>query len=121
MKKEKDLIKKLRLHTPDILWNRIENLAVPGVPDLLGYNKNMHFFTVEAKLTNVNSISFRPHQIAWHTQHPGNAFIIVFSLKHRTTKLFKSTSIHDLVKEGFKTPNHVASSFDEIQKYLSIL
>jgi hypothetical protein len=118
MKKEKDLTKKLREKTPTILWNRIENLAIAGMPDLLGYNKNGRFFTVENKLTKVNSIAFRPHQIAWHVQHPTNAFILVFSNKHRTTKLFKSTSIHDLVKDGFEAPNHVAMTWDEISTTL---
>ena len=78
MKKEKDLIKKLKSCTPQIVWDRIENLAVSGVPDLLGYNKNNKFFTIETKLAKVNSVKFRPHQIAWHVRHPANAFILLF-------------------------------------------
>ena len=118
MKKEKDLIKKLKSSTPQIVWDRIENLAVLGVPDLLGYNKNNKFFTIETKLAKVNSVTFRPHQIAWHVRHPVNAFILLFSQRHRTAKLFKSTSIHDLRKQGHKATDHVALSFDEINKYL---
>ena len=53
MKKEKDLIKKLKSCTPQIVWDRIENLAVSGVPDLLGYNKNNKFFTIETKLAKL--------------------------------------------------------------------
>ena len=34
---------KLKSCTPQIVWDRIENLAVSGVPDLLGYNKNNKF------------------------------------------------------------------------------
>lgn len=118
MRIEKDLIKNLRRNTPTILWNRVENMAMSGMPDLLGYNKNGFFFTVETKLTAVNSVKFRPHQIAWHVQHSSNAFILLFSKKHRATKLFKSTAIHDLVKLGFKSPNHVAMTWDEISHTL---
>jgi hypothetical protein len=121
VKKEKDLIKKLKSSTPQITWDRVENLAVAGLPDLLGYNKNHTFFTLETKLAKVNSVNFRPHQIAWHCRHPVNAFILLFSQRHRTTKLFKSTSIHDLRKQGHQAPNHVALSFDEINEYLMSL
>ena len=48
---EVKLYKKLKAKTPKIIWNRIENLAIPGMPDLLGYNTNGHFFTVELKVT----------------------------------------------------------------------
>ena len=78
-------------------------------------------FTLETKLAKVNSVNFRPHQIAWHCRHPVNAFILLFSQRHRTAKLFKSTSIHDLRKQGHQAPNHVALSFDEINRYLMSL
>ena len=48
---EVKLYKKLKAKPPKIIWNRIENLAIPGMPDLLGYNTNGHFFTVELKVT----------------------------------------------------------------------
>ena len=47
----KDLYQKVRKKTPDIIWNRIENISVPGMPDALAYNKNHYFFTVEFKAT----------------------------------------------------------------------
>jgi len=40
----------LKRNTPQITWTRIENTSLPGTPDLLGYNTNGHFFTVELKV-----------------------------------------------------------------------
>ena len=72
---EQKLYKKLKAFTPQIIWNRVENLSLPGMPDLLGYNTFGHFFTVELKVTKGRKIRFSPHQIAWHVQHPKNSFI----------------------------------------------
>ncbi len=52
MGSEQKLYKKLKEFTPQIIWNRVENISVVGMPDLLGYNTNGHFFTVELKVTN---------------------------------------------------------------------
>ena len=51
IKNERQLWKKLKDETPSISWIRIENWALPGTPDLLGYNNNGTFFTVELKYT----------------------------------------------------------------------
>ena len=58
---EVKLYKKLKAKTPKIIWNRVENLAIPGMPDLLGYNTNSHFFTVELKVTKSKKLKFSPH------------------------------------------------------------
>jgi len=55
---EAKLYKKLKKVTPRIIWNRIENLSLPGMPDLLGYNNSGHFFTVELKIARVNKLKF---------------------------------------------------------------
>ena len=34
---------------------RLENLSLPGTPDLLVYNNNGHFFTLELKVTKTNN------------------------------------------------------------------
>ena len=73
---EVKLYKKLKAFTPQIIWNRIENLSIPGMPDLLGYNTSGTFFTVELKVTKSRKLKFSPHQIAWHVQHPKNSFIL---------------------------------------------
>ena len=81
---EQKLYKKLKAFTPQIIWNRIENLSVPGMPDLLGYNTSGTFFTVELKVTKGRKLKFSPHQIAWHVQHPKNSFILAEALDPRS-------------------------------------
>ena len=85
---EQKLYKKLKSKTPKIIWNRIENLAIPGMPDLLGYNSSGTFFTVELKVTKGRKIRFSPHQISWHFVHPKNTFILVQALGPRSTNRF---------------------------------
>jgi Holliday junction resolvase len=70
---EAKLYQKIKKASPNILWNRIENLSIPGMPDALGYNKRNVFFTVEFKIAKGNKIKFSPHQIAWHKTHPKNS------------------------------------------------
>ena len=77
IKNERQLWKKLKDETPSISWIRIENWALPGTPDLLGYNSNGTFFTVELKFTKVHSVRLSPHQISFHIKHPKNTFILV--------------------------------------------
>ena len=84
---ERKLYQKLKKNIPSISWNRIENLSLLGMPDLLGYNKNNQFFTVELKVVKGNKIRFSPHQIAFHKTHPNNTFILVEALGQRSSKL----------------------------------
>ena len=103
MGEEQKLYKKLKEFTPSITWNRIENLSVPGMPDLLGYNANGHFFTVELKVTKGKKIRFSPHQIAFHKTHPNNTFILVQALGPRAVdryQLFRGSRIMELVALG---------------------
>ena len=99
---EAKLYKKLKKATPRIIWNRIENLSVLGMPDLLGYNSSGHFFPVELKVTSGNKIKFSPHQIAWHVAHPRNTFILAEALGPRLVKLFHGSRIRELAACGFK-------------------
>ena len=92
----------LKRITPQITWTRIENASAFGTPDLLGYNTNRHFFTVELKVTRGNSVRFSSHQIAFHYRHPDNTFILV---KHRgscAVKLYEGSRIMELVACGLK-------------------
>jgi hypothetical protein len=73
--------------TPNILWTRIENSSSLGTPDLLGYNKNNVFFTVELKVTVSNAVRLSPHQMSFHIRHPKNSFILIKSLAARHSKL----------------------------------
>ena len=105
MGEEQKLYKKLKEFTPSITWNRIENLSVPGMPDLLGYNANRHFFTVELKVTKGKKIRFSPHQIAFHKTHPNNTFILVQALGPRAVdryQLFRGSRIMELVACGLE-------------------
>ena len=102
---EQKLYKKLKEFTPQISWNRIENLSVPGMPDLLGYNNNRHFFTVELKVTKGKKIRFSPHQIAFHKTHPDNTFILVQALGPRAVnryQMFRGSRIMELVACGLE-------------------
>ena len=86
---EQKLYKKLKKATPKIIWNRVENLSIPGMPDLLGYNTFGTFFTVELKVTKGRKIRFSPHQIAFHVTHPNNTFILVEALGPRAVNRFQ--------------------------------
>ena len=102
---EVKLYKKLKAFTPQIIWNRIENLSLPGMPDLLGYNNFGTFFTVELKVTKGRKIRFSPHQIAWHVTHPNNTYILVQALGPRAVnrfQMFRGSRIMELVACGLE-------------------
>jgi len=81
---------------------RLENLSLPGTPDLLVYNNNCHFFTVELKVTKTNKVTFSPHQITLHVKHPLNTFILVFDASLRLPKLYEGKDIRELDACGLK-------------------
>ena len=102
---EQKLYKKLKDATPQIIWNRIENISLPGMPDLLGYNNSGTFFTVELKVTKGRKIRFSPHQIAWHVTHPKNSFILVETLDPRSRnrfQMFRGSRIMELSGRGLE-------------------
>ena len=141
IKNERDLWKFLKKSSAGILFDRIENWAVPGVPDLLGYNKNKTFFTLELKLTKANKINLSPHQVSWHLRHGPGAFILVARPVNRDKNttvakmqhvgglraggpthffLYESRQIMDLVERGLKTKPKVGGlRIDEIIKFLN--
>ena len=102
---EAKLYKKLKAFTSQIIWNRIENRSLLGMPDLLGYNNFGTFFTVELKVTKGRKIRFSPHQIAWHVQHPNNTFILVETLgpcAANRFQMFRGSRIRELVTSGLE-------------------
>ena len=99
-KNETKFWQEIKRNTPNISWTRIENSSALGTPDLLGYNNNGHFFTVELKVTTGNKIRFSPHQIAFHVRHPNNSFIMVKHLASRSVKLYEGKVIEELVACG---------------------
>ena len=84
-KPETKLYKTIKNYPSSISWNRIENWAIPGIPDLLGYNKNQKFFTLELKWTKVDKVRLSPFQVAFHKKHPEGSFILVSRSPNRGT------------------------------------
>ena len=86
---------------------RLENNSLLGTPDLLVYNNNCHFFTIELKVTKSKKVRFSPHQIAFHLRHPKNTFIITEALGPSTSKtcsisMFRGSRIRELVASGLE-------------------
>jgi hypothetical protein len=79
---EAKLYQKLKKNFIGFSLIRLENLSLLGTPDLLVYNNNRHFFTIELKVTKSKKVRFSPHQIAFHLRHPTNTFIIVEVLEY---------------------------------------
>ena len=102
MKLETKFWHELKRITPQITWTRLENSSVFGTPDLLGYNNNQHFFTVELKVIRGRKIKFSPHQIAFHKLHPKNSFILAKHLASSTSILYEGKQIMDLVAWGLE-------------------
>ena len=120
MKPETKFYGQVKKYITEISWIRIENLAVPGTPDLLGYNNNCLFFTVELKYTKTNKVTFSPHQIAFHVKHPLNTFILVFDARDRLPKLYEGKDIKELVAGGLKLGPRV-QGWTNCQEFLSML
>ena len=120
MKPETKFWHEIKKNTKQISWTRLENLSAFGTPDLLGYNNNCLFFTVELKYTKTNKVTFSPHQIAFHVKHPLNTFILVFDASSRLPKLYEGKDIKDLVAGGLKLGPRV-QGWTNCQEFLSTL
>mgnify|MGYP003148965407 CR=1 FL=1 len=97
---ERKLWKKLKDETPSITWTRLENWALFGTPDLLGYSNNGNFFTVELKNTNDYKVRFSPHQISFHLKHKKNTFILVACALDKLVRLYPGSRVRELVDSG---------------------
>jgi hypothetical protein len=103
VKLEKDLWRELKRFKSKISWTRLENRALFGTPDILGYAPSGHWFLVELKLTKVNKIRFSPHQIAFFVRHPKNSFVLVAgSPDPELVRLYPGSGILELVDLGVK-------------------
>ena len=96
MKPEQKFWHELKKSTPKITWTRLENRSAFGTPDLLGYNTNCNFFTVELKVTSTNRVRLSTHQKAFHVKHPRNSFIMVKALSLNLVKLFRGGDVMEL-------------------------
>ena len=103
---ERQLWKKLKNESKRIAWTRLENWALFGTPDLLGYSPNGNFFTVELKTTSPKkpkSVRFSPHQISFHLKHKKNTFVLVAcALDLGLVRLYPGSRILELVDSGLR-------------------
>ena len=117
---EAKFYKKLVKEWREFSFTRLENISLLGTPDLLVYNNNRHFFTIELKVTKGKKLKFSPHQIAFHVKHPLNTFILVFDASCRLPKLYEGKDIKDLVAGGLKLGPRV-QGWTNCQEFLSTL
>ena len=78
----------------------MENSVSLCTPDLLGYNSNGYFFTVELKVSKSNKVRLSPHQIAFHVRHPMSTFILVKDIKKSRLCMYVGRQVEDLVACG---------------------
>ena len=100
---ERQLWRKLKNESKRITWTRLENWALFGTPDLLGYAPSGNFFTVELKVTSLkksNLVRFSPHQISFHIKHNKNTFILVACALDQLVRLYPGHRILELVDSG---------------------
>ena len=116
MKPESKFWQEVKKNITGISFTRLESWASAGVPDLLCYNNNGKFFTIELKVTKGNFIRFSPHQISFHIKHPKNSFILKKALGPCSVKLYEGSKILELHKR--EPCMHVAESWPKIQEYL---
>ena len=103
---ERKLWRKLKNESKRITWTRLENWALFGTPDLLGYSPSGNFFTVELKSTTIRKhkfLRFSPHQISFHIKHKKNTYVLVAcSLELGLFRLYPGSRILELVDLGLK-------------------
>ena len=99
---EAKFYKYFKKNTPNISYTRIENTSALGTPDVLAYNKNNTFFTIEFKVTKSKKVRFSPHQIAFHVRHPINSFILVQTPDACGLKLYEGLRIRELAACGLE-------------------
>jgi hypothetical protein len=102
LKPERKFWLKVKKFMPEISFTRLENLSGFGTPDLLCYNKKGTFFTVELKVSKVNSVKLSPHQISFHVKHPQHSFILVSSDSYRDEKLYEGSRCLSLAADGLR-------------------
>jgi hypothetical protein len=118
MRLESKFYNELKGITPQIRWTRIENTSAAGTPDLLGYNANRFFFTVELKVANGNKVRLSPHQISFHVRHPVNTFILVKT--KAACRLYLGEQVKELFACGCSL-EPVACGWKEVRLWLEDL
>jgi hypothetical protein len=116
MKLESKFWLEVKKNITGISFTRLESWASAGVPDLLCYNKNQKFFTIELKVSSSQGMRFSPHQISFHIKHPKNSFILQKALGPCSIKLYEGS---DILKLKAREPcSPVAESWPKVQEHL---
>ena len=102
LKPETKFWHKVKKSMPEISFTRLENLSSFGTPDLLCYNKNHTFFTIELKVAKGNLVKLSPHQISFHVKHPHRTFILVSSALYKDEKLYEGSRCLSLAADGLR-------------------
>ena len=102
---EAKFYQQIKRNLKEFSFVRIENSSLLGTPDLLVYNTSGHFCTVELKVTKSKKIRFSPHQIAFHTRHNQNTFIMIKTLgplspNTSPISMYRGSRINELVTSG---------------------
>jgi len=114
MKLESKFWLEVKKNITGISFTRLESWASAGVPDLLCYNKNGKFFTVELKVSSRQGLRFSPHQISFHIRHPKNSFILQKALGPCSVKLYEGS---DVIKLHDRVPCFpIADSWTKVQE-----
>jgi len=125
LKPERKFWHEVKKNFKNISFTRLENLSAFGTPDLLGYNNNCHFFTLELKVTRSKKVRLSPHQISFHVRHPLNTFILVKLLASRGKKLdeiylYEGKDVLELAARGLSL-DACCSGLDACRSWLETL
>ena len=118
---ERQLWRKLKNESKRITWTRLENWALFGTPDLLGYTPSGNFFTLELKVTtlrNVNFVRFSPHQISFHIKHKKNTYVLVACALDQLVRLYSGSQVPELVDSGIRELEPLACGLGSCVSYL---
>ena len=118
---ERQLWKKLKNECKGISWTRLENWALFGTPDLLGYAPSGNFFTVELKVTTVrnrNFVRFSPHQISFHIKHNKNTYVLVACALDQLVRLYSGSQVPELVDSGIGKLEPLACGLESCVQFL---
>jgi hypothetical protein len=113
--------KEVKKNLKNISFTRLESWASAGVPDLLCYNKNGTFFTVELKVAFSKKLRFSPHQISFHMKHPNNSFVLAKVLVSGAIKLYGGAQVETLSFLGHEEVAELAGSWTKVQEKFSKL
>jgi hypothetical protein len=93
-KRESLLFQRLRQHTKNIHFTRIESSTVQGIPDVHGCGNGVSFW-IELKSTEDSFPILSKFQMAWcyeYARHQGKVFILHQALSQGALKLYRVSS-----------------------------